>query len=40
MLANLTIFDRAEKMLALEESRPLVIDAPEVLAAADLLGFA
>jgi hypothetical protein len=40
MVTNLTIFDRAGKMLALEQSRPLAIDGPEVLAAADLLGFA
>jgi hypothetical protein len=39
-LTNVTVFDRAQKLLALEESRPLSLDMPEVVAAAELLGLA
>jgi hypothetical protein len=40
MLVNLTIFDRAGDRLALEEQRPLTLDDPAVIAAAELLGLA
>jgi hypothetical protein len=40
MLVNLTIFDRAQDRLAVEEQRPLAVDDPAVIAAAELLGLA
>jgi RES domain len=36
--ANLTLFDRASRALALEEARELRLDDPELRAAADFLG--
>lgn len=40
MLLNLTIFDRAEDRLDLEEQRSLAVGDPAVTAAAELRGLA
>lgn len=39
-LTNLTVFDRGARMLTLGDRRPLELDDPDVVAAAELLGLA